>query len=531
MATKPNKISSKYEDIISKSIVISSGSPVVYQMTPETEINGTLRRITIGKKHPLKTNKTVLLVGETGTGKSTMINALVNYAMGVKWEDKVWFKIVQDEKRSQVHSQTSDVTVYEIFGFEGEALDFSLTIIDTPGYGDTRGKAHDAVVRQKLFDLFRSDDGVQEINAVGLVLKATENRVHDRLIRIFDSVVSLFGKDIEENIVALMTHSDGMPPKNALQAILAANMKCAKNEKKQPVHFLFNNCQREERNEDTEVPLENALRQTMRGMQRFSQFLGEAQPKKLKATVEVMKLRIQLTASIHNLQERIKSIEKSQVVIKNTQKELKKHQSELENDANFTIDTEEEYRELQHYGGGWSFSWLTVCKFDGVTRCTDCRENCHYPGCTIAWDASLCEVMSDGCCTVCSGRCSVSKHVKDDSRYVSKSRTVKKTLQDIKEKYEAKVGDLSSLLRVLQKRKEEAEAEKTRCLEQAYQNVIKLDQIALSVQTMSTQAYLGVLIEKMKEKGDTEKVRKLENIASKMDEGTKNLLSGVFDNQ
>lgn len=46
------------------------GSPVLYQMTPDTENIGTLRRITVGEKDPRKTNKTILLVGETGTGKS-----------------------------------------------------------------------------------------------------------------------------------------------------------------------------------------------------------------------------------------------------------------------------------------------------------------------------------------------------------------------------------------------------------------------------------------------------------------------------
>ncbi|XP_045923546.1 septin-5-like [Micropterus dolomieu] len=174
--------SSKYKDIIPKSVLIQSGPPAVYQLRPKKENIGPLRRMTFGERNVNKINKTILLVGETGTGKSTLVNALVNYAMGVKWKEDVWFHIVEDEKdreRNQTESQTSDVMVYQVFGFEGETLSYSLTIIDTPGYGDTRGIQHDDIISQRLLDWFRSEDGVHEVNAVGLVLKATENRLGD----------------------------------------------------------------------------------------------------------------------------------------------------------------------------------------------------------------------------------------------------------------------------------------------------------------------------------------------------------------
>ncbi|KAK2887855.1 hypothetical protein Q8A73_019303 [Channa argus] len=142
--------------------------------------------------------------------------------MGVKFEDNIWFEIVESERRSQSESQTSDVVVYEIFGFDDKTVPFSLTIIDTPGYGDTRGIDLDVIVSQRLFDLFRSENGVHEVDAVGLVMKASENRVSDRLRYIFDSVMSLFGKDLEKNIVALITHSDGATPINVLKALDAS---------------------------------------------------------------------------------------------------------------------------------------------------------------------------------------------------------------------------------------------------------------------------------------------------------------------
>ncbi|XP_042252041.1 NLR family CARD domain-containing protein 3-like [Thunnus maccoyii] len=280
-----------YKDIISKSSLISSGSPDVYQLRTKEEKFGNLTRKTVGEKNLNKRNKTILLVGETGTGKSTLINTLFNYTMGVKFEDNIWFEIVEEEKRSQSESQTSDVMVYQIFGFEDKTLPFSLTIIDSPGCGDTRGNEHDDIITQRLSNFSRSEDGVHEIDAVGLVMNSTENRVSDRLRYIFDSVTSLFGKDIEKNVVALMTHSDGITPDNALKALEAANIKCAIDEENQPVHFLFNNRQNKQRTKKTEFALGNAWRVTETGMEEFTDFLEKSKPQQKVQKLEGMKNR------------------------------------------------------------------------------------------------------------------------------------------------------------------------------------------------------------------------------------------------
>ena len=98
---------------------------------------GQIQRVTFGSKDPNKTNKTILMVGETGTGKTTMINTMVNYVLGVELEHKVWFEVVEEKSQShKSQSTTSGITVYEIFGHEGHVVPYSLTIIDTPGYGE-----------------------------------------------------------------------------------------------------------------------------------------------------------------------------------------------------------------------------------------------------------------------------------------------------------------------------------------------------------------------------------------------------------
>ncbi|XP_067340232.1 septin-7-like [Channa argus] len=522
-------ISNQYQDTISESFVLHSGAPAVYQLRPKKKHFGNLTMMTVGQKNQNKTNKTILLVGETGAGKSTLINTLVNYTMGVKFEDNIWFEIVEDENKSQAESQTSDVMVYEIFGFENKTVPYSLTIIDTPGYGDTRGLNLDFIVSQRLFDLFRSREGVHETDAVGLVMKASENRVSDRLRYIFDSVMSLFGKDLEEKIIILITHSDGITPENALKALEAANIKCAKNEKNQPLHFMFNNRQSTPRTEDNGFGLENAWRVTKRGMGQFTDFLKRSRAQKLDKTFEVLHSRIRVTACINNLQDRLKLIELKQRQIQQTQEALQKHEQEMKNNANFTVEVEEVYKvRVEISGGMWGMVF-----FKGAVCCIVCEENCHYPGCTMARSPEDCEIMRGGRCTVCTGRCPVSVHVKDTWRYVTKTKTFKRTENEMKAKYEKNKLESNkklSLLANLQEEMEHFEAEKCLLLEESYQHVVRLEQIALNVSSLSTQVHLDFLIEKMKQKGDGEKVKKLQDITSQMDKGTMEALQYMFSN-
>ncbi|XP_039655608.1 uncharacterized protein LOC120558615 [Perca fluviatilis] len=490
------------------------GPPTRKQLKPKKEKIGTLTTMTLGEKNPNKINKTILLVGETGAGKSTLINALVNYAMGVEWEDDVWFQIVEEEKKSKSQSQTSDVIVYQIFGFEDKPLPYSLTIIDTPGYGSTAGIKEDVIISQRLFDLFRSDDGVHEINAVGLVLKATDNRLSDRMRYIFDSVMSLFGNDMETKIVALITHSNGLTP-DVLQELVDAKIKCAKDKENETVHFMFDNCQSKQKTKKQLFALKNAWGLTMNGMAQFTDYLNAASPQKLLTTVEVMKARIRLAACVQNLQERIALTEHKQREIQQTKELLKLHEQQMKDNEKFTVEVDEVYKDKEPIlGGTW---WLVF--FEGAVCCKVCEENCHYPGCTMAQKPGHCEVMKDGRCTSCTRKCPASDHVKENWKYVSKTRKVPKTLKDVKEKYEKGRADCektTSLLETLEKHMDELQKEKDQLIEESFQHVVQLKQIALNVNSLSTHVHLDVLIKKMEEKGDTEKKKKLEEMQSQI---------------
>ncbi|KAI4901331.1 hypothetical protein NFI96_003928 [Prochilodus magdalenae] len=314
---------SSVHDLIKKSQLLCEGPPALHCLyTTRSDLNkdGKIRKWTFGQKSGYLQNNTILMVGETGTGKTTLINTMVNYFLGVKFKDKVWFEITEELKRDQTQTQTSEVTVYEIISEERLS---SLTIIDTPGYGNTRGIKKDMDIARNLHELFLHDAGVKDLDAVCLVLKANQNRVSDTQRYSFEAVLSLFGKDIEDIIVLCITHSDGKPPTNALQAIREEKIPCCyDDEDDEPVHFLFNNRQSEKRSQRYEHVSRSAWEMGERSMEEFFESLKSRQRKSVTLTVSVLNERMQLKACVESLKENIRYREAKQNELTGVQKTL-----------------------------------------------------------------------------------------------------------------------------------------------------------------------------------------------------------------
>ncbi|KAL1248232.1 hypothetical protein QQF64_021550 [Cirrhinus molitorella] len=508
-----NSMASKIDQIIRESTLIENGNTARYHLQTKSgsmSQSGQYRKITFGERDKNKPHKSILMVGETGTGKTTLINAMINYMLGVKREDKVWFEITDDQSdRTSAHSQTSSVTVY---GFYLQESQTDLTIIDTPGYGDTRGVQLDKEIAMSFHSLSKSEEGVHEIHAVCLVIKATENRLSDRLIYIFDAVQSLFGKDIVENIILLLTHSTGASPKDALKAVKEAKINCAVNDKNKPLYFQFDNCKLndeeddEEWDEENEQRLDQSWNRSFRGMTGLFKFIDTIQPKSLEMTRDVIQKRKQLEANISNLQSRVHVIELKQKELKQTQEVLEQHEKYVEKNKNFEYEVEVVYMEKVDIDP----------KKDGeAMSCQVCKENCHYPGCWWVKDLSWCSVMKDNYCTVCTNKCHYSKHEKEAKRYVPVTKKEKKTHENLKKEYCDKIGDGVSVVRQLEKELHNFEIEKVKLVFEAFYCVKILKIIALNVTSLFILEHVDFLIEKLKEINEPEKVKTLEKLKMK----------------
>lgn len=131
------------------------------------------KRFSLGERNPMEwnTSKTILLMGETGAGKTTMINAMINYVLGVEWGDDFRFKLIDEQvRKNQAHSQTQVITAYDIHHQEGFRIPFSLTIVDTPGFDSTEGLESDQEIPKAIEKFFRDKNGIRVSHLIEILI-------------------------------------------------------------------------------------------------------------------------------------------------------------------------------------------------------------------------------------------------------------------------------------------------------------------------------------------------------------------------
>uniref|UniRef100_A0A8C1FHT7 AIG1-type G domain-containing protein n=2 Tax=Cyprinus carpio TaxID=7962 RepID=A0A8C1FHT7_CYPCA len=495
---------------LSRSTLTDRGPPKRFRLDTVRKVldeNEKVRKWTYGIKDTSKPNKIVLLVGETGAGKTTLINTMVNYLLNVKFEDEEWYEITEEEEGDQSESQTSEITVYEVFPVMSP---MSLTIIDTPGYGDTRGLDKDLEVAENLATLFQSNDGICEVDAVCFVTQASKNRLSDRQHYIISSVLSLFGKDIVDNIVFLITHSDGMAPKNVISAINKAKIPCRRDKRGQPVYFLFNNRQADARQtKERQIRAQrDAWEDSIDGMKHFLRSLDEKNRRSLELTSDVLVERIRFEAYISNLQLRVQEKELKKAEKCQIQEAMRVNRENIDGHKNFSIKIKKPVKIKVPIE---SKSW----KHRKATTCTVCEENCHEFDCWWTSNPSKCEVMKDGFCTVCTGKCHHSKHVKENKKYVIKNMSMILDFDNFKKQYEKaqeQYKRFSVIMDHLDMDLQVLDDQKSILLSDAYNNIKHLSQIALKPDSAFTLQHLDFFIPRVREAGKISWVRELEEM-------------------
>ena len=196
---KDNKIYLKYEDknILKDQILnickkLNKNSIYNYYVYPNIQFN----------EEEDKKCISLLLLGETGAGKTTFLNALINFVLKVDYSNNLRFLLVNEEGQDNFLSQTKQVNIYYIKSHNSYP---PIKVIDTPGFGDTQGHDFDKKIIRMIFEKFKE---IKELSSICILCKFNEGRLNFNQHYIFNSIINLFGKDMAENFIILFSFCD-----------------------------------------------------------------------------------------------------------------------------------------------------------------------------------------------------------------------------------------------------------------------------------------------------------------------------------
>ena len=491
-----NKEVSYLEFFIKSKCRLSKKSPNVYIPLSKTTFDDELwlKKVEVGRKDRSKREKVIMIVGALGSGKTTTINAMFNYIMGVEIGDKFRLRLIEEEDvEDQTKSVTKCITAYTIHHQPGFKTDYTLTIIDTPSFGDTGGIIRDKEIMVQIKTFFSTEgfDGIDILDAVGFVVPSNPPRLTPTQRYIFDSVLSVFGKDIEDNIFMFYTFaSPGKKPPGVLDAVKAAKIP-------HRGYFKFNHegLYSQDLDEEEIKSLNIFWNLGWINFRNFFNRLSLVEPKSLQMTKEVLLERTILEDALTNIQENIMLGVNELEKLNKEKKVLKKYQQEIDGKKHIEYQVNEQFTELADVPEGFI---AINCKKCNVT-CLKTRypwKNSNLEDCWLFRDVSG-KADNTGC-HKCPSECEWDAHKCEEKYYVIKTRKITKTLGELQESYkdaEGKKMTAEQIIKECQERIDQVGDETVKLVEKAKGCIEKLDKIALKPDPLSTNDYIDLMIE------------------------------------
>ena len=490
--TKPPLIDLKLQTLIADAEVIATqGPPTLYKLKARPiqlqKTHNNIAKMELGiPTVPAMPTRVLMVVGATGAGKSTLINGMVNYFLGVKWEHEFRFKLIHDEvSESQAHSQTQMVTAYTLYWQEGSPLNCNLVVIDTPGFGDTHGLERDRAITKHIREFFqiKGNDGLDMLHAICFVSQASLARLTPTQQYIFDSILSVFGKNITNNIFIMTTFADeGDPP--VMGAIREAKIPHAD-------FFPFNNSTLfvdPKISQFAEIHWQNRYKSFSKFFIQFEQVSAVS----LQLTREVLEERHQLETIVLGIQPKIDAGLAKIDELQQEEKMLESKKSEVLANKDFTYQIKvTKQRKIDLPQGQY------------VTNCAECHFTCHskcgYADDQYKWKCSAMDNgdESNAACRVCPGRCSWRKHFNNGYHFELYEEIETRTSKDLQKRYnqaKSDTNELQNMIGGMEKDLQELQKTVLYSICQARDCLKRLDEIALKPNPLTEVEYIDLLI-------------------------------------
>ena len=152
----------------------------------------------------------ILFIGETGSGKTSLLNLIGNYGLVVElgYEAGVerfhsFNNIKFELNNERMASKTNSATMYSI----NIGGNWPIGVIDTPGFGDSRGIDQDKENVGKIIETLKT---VEYINCVCLVINGRAARMSGSLKYVLAEVTSILPKTVLNNVIVVFTNTSNL---------------------------------------------------------------------------------------------------------------------------------------------------------------------------------------------------------------------------------------------------------------------------------------------------------------------------------
>ena len=471
---KTNSVLSKRMKERSEKLSKDSENPEMYKL-PMKKVAG--NKFVLGDRPSSSTEEKVLmLVGPTGGGKSTLLNFIANYALGVQFEDDFRFELRGGENDSEHISQTSQVGVYTFHPMEGSRPLFSITIIDTPGFGCTRGSDVDKATVSRLVQFFSAEgkEGICHLDGVGVVAQASTTQDQKFVL---DSVLSTFGKDLSDSVFLMVTSCDPAIDKPPV-------VDTAKEVPHNGHVFKFNNSTSSKLATSDGVASRNSWDMGVSSLKTFFDRLKIAKPVSVEITKDVLSEWQNLEAVIEEMLDVLSSGCSTFADLTKKERQLKKQENVMEENRNFSYEVKYSRYKI-----------VNLPSNEKALNCLTCSVTCQYP--YESTDGNT-HGSGDDFCTSCPRKCSWQEHAVQTTRYESSYFTETVTSKEREARYnqakcdsEQSKGEINQLKQMLSELKQDIVA-KSEC---AKKHSERLNDIAMKPEKLTDFSYFDSMIQ------------------------------------
>ncbi|CAF3820606.1 unnamed protein product [Rotaria sp. Silwood1] len=378
----------------------------------------------------------ILIIGETGSGKSTFINYLTNYfkngdlkklKVAIKTKFRAATEGYSHNETNTADTTKSQTTACTSYKFSRNGVNY--TFLDTPGLGDTRGAAQDNQNIEKIIASVESFDG---ITCVLIVMNGTIPRLTVNVENVIVRLQGFLPDLIMEHVIVVLTNAYRYAANADLEKLL--NLQST-------VHPFY--MQNSAFSTDPSKWDQQAMKSlqadwelSMTELNNLVDLIDTFEKKSVKAFTDMKTLRNDIKSMMHKARLEVENIQKMQDEIAALQAGMKGYDDDITKNKDFT---QKKVAVAQLVDAPYHSTICSECN-------TVCHDQCGLQETYKKGDQTLsgCACMgANNQCKVCKAHCPYTQHYHAKKTMSKVDQTVDEVLHDIKAKYDAATNNKS----------------------------------------------------------------------------------------